>query len=669
MKKRLVLLALLLCALIALCAGASAEGYPESAHPYGNSIDQTWTYTGPASADYLKITFSSETATESGCDYLYITDSAGTQQRFSGNTFCAEPIFVKGHSFTIRLTSDSSVTKYGFAITAIESLTQAEYDAQPPTFTISRGTITGGTNLRGDIVIPAEVNGQTVYGIGSYAFLNRAAITSVTLPEGLTSIGYHAFSECTSLRRVTLPQSLKTIGTSAFFHCTALESITIPSSITSVGGAAFYQCTGLTNIVFLGGTVNLSEYELFGCTALRTIVGTVHSIETNALRKCASLEQLTLSDSITSFDCANMPKSTVYHLNSTSPILDTIRSYGFNYVTDDTGETNMVVSNATTAEQKADDIVATLIKPGMSDYQKALVLHNWLTFNADYDQTYSQYSAAGVLLHGTGVCQSYALAYQMLLNRVGIENALEYGKDHVWNMVRLDGEWYHVDCTWDDPIGGGGENWDYFGVTNYALEGVRSHECELKEHIATNYRYNYDYMNGLLDRRLNELTETIQAAISAGEGTAVFKPGSFFDEDYGLENRTAILIARDRTYTYGNDAAAIEITLDSGTYEVTMRVLPLSGSGFTLPANLTRIEDEAFMGIDAAIVTVPGKVRSIGGRAFAQSWNLRQIAIPASVTSIADDAFEGCVSLRIVGKSGSAAETYAREKGYLFIEE
>ena len=85
-------------------------------------------------------------------------------------------------------------------------------------------------------------------------------------------------------------------------------------------------------------------------------------------------------------------------------------------------------------------------------------MHDYLVTHADYDITYTYYNPDGVLLHGIGTCQSYALAYQLLLREMGIPCIFIVGEaggvDHSWNLVRIDGQWYHVDCTYDDPVGG-----------------------------------------------------------------------------------------------------------------------------------------------------------------------------------------------------------------------
>lgn len=131
-------------------------------------------------------------------------------------------------------------------------------------------------------------------------------------------------------------------------------------------------------------------------------------------------------------------------------------------------------ADATTVAGKVNSIVSQLISDGMSDYRRALVLHDWLINNAEYDLTYTHYDAAGVLLYGTGVCDSYARAYQMLLSAAGVESMIVTGtagsddkgwENHGWNLVLLDGQWYHVDCTWDDPTNSD-ECHDYFCLTD-----------------------------------------------------------------------------------------------------------------------------------------------------------------------------------------------------------
>lgn len=126
-------------------------------------------------------------------------------------------------------------------------------------------------------------------------------------------------------------------------------------------------------------------------------------------------------------------------------------------------------------------IIDELITDDMSDYSRAKVLHDWLIYNANYDYSYTYYEAAGVLLYGTGVCESYARAYLMLCTAAGLECMYVRGTagteedptawmNHDWNLVNLGGSWYHVDCTWDDPNDGGYERHTYFCVDDETMQ-------------------------------------------------------------------------------------------------------------------------------------------------------------------------------------------------------
>ena len=191
-----------------------------------------------------------------------------------------------------------------------------------------------------------------------------------------------------------------------------------------------------------------------------------------------------------------------------------------------------------------------LTRAGRSDYARALWLHDWLIFNADYDTSYTYYYADGVLLRGTGVCQSYALAYELLLHEIGIESVYitgtANGDSHAWNLVKLDGLWYHVDCTWDDPVGGGGENHRYFGLTDeqmaldhsWARERGLLPECTssdlsaLRQGLMVGFSDEADFQ-----RQLSQLvTEGVSYAALFRTGGTAFDLKSAFQRWYS-ENR------------------------------------------------------------------------------------------------------------------------------------
>ena len=121
-------------------------------------------------------------------------------------------------------------------------------------------------------------------------------------------------------------------------------------------------------------------------------------------------------------------------------------------------------------EQKVADILDKCVLEGMEDWQIALSIHDYLAANAAYDESLSARKGYNLLVDGTSVCSGYAEAYQDLLNRVGIPciSVISEPMKHVWNLVNLDGSWYHVDLTWADPTSDiyGQVDHTYFLVTD-----------------------------------------------------------------------------------------------------------------------------------------------------------------------------------------------------------
>ena len=115
-------------------------------------------------------------------------------------------------------------------------------------------------------------------------------------------------------------------------------------------------------------------------------------------------------------------------------------------------------------EQKIESVVKELITPSMTDYQKELAIHDYLIENCEYDvEGYESgkieadsFNAYGALCLGVAVCEGYAEAAALLLNRAGVETLVitgdSRGEKHAWNIVKIDGDYYHLDVTWNDPV-------------------------------------------------------------------------------------------------------------------------------------------------------------------------------------------------------------------------
>ena len=129
---------------------------------------------------------------------------------------------------------------------------------------------------------------------------------------------------------------------------------------------------------------------------------------------------------------------------------------------------------------KVEDVLKQIIKPDMTDYEKELAIHDYIVVHCQYGYVESSkdyaYRAYGALVQNKAVCNGYAEAMALLMTCVGIENQIVTGTAdnelHAWNQVCLDGNWYQVDATWDDPLPDRGvfAGHEYFNVTDEIMD-------------------------------------------------------------------------------------------------------------------------------------------------------------------------------------------------------
>ena len=154
-----------------------------------------------------------------------------------------------------------------------------------------------------DVTIPSRYKGKPVTMIDHAAFFN-SVVTSVTIPDSVTSIGDNAFGFCSQLTNISIPNSVTDIGFSAFAHCTSLKSITLPSSLSSISEALFSGCSQLTTIHIPDSVLSIQSNAFYHCRNLETIriPVSVTLIETDAFAGCPSLMTVTYSGSKTRWD-------------------------------------------------------------------------------------------------------------------------------------------------------------------------------------------------------------------------------------------------------------------------------------------------------------------------------------------------------------------------------
>ena len=114
-------------------------------------------------------------------------------------------------------------------------------------------------------------------GIAEYAFYGCGGLTSLTIPNSVTSIGYRAFENCSGLTSITIPNSVTSIGNSAFSGCSGLTSLTIPNSVTSIESFAFYNCSGLTSVTIPYSVTSIGYYAFGYCKGLTTVTSEIEN--------------------------------------------------------------------------------------------------------------------------------------------------------------------------------------------------------------------------------------------------------------------------------------------------------------------------------------------------------------------------------------------------------
>ena len=239
-----------------------------------------------------------------------------------------------------------------------------------------------------------------------------------------------------------------------------------------------------------------------------------------------------------------------------------------------------------------------------SEYAKALWLHDWLLDQLEYDKTLKWSSAESALTRELGTCQSYESAYAKLLTAAGIENGetRDNYDGHTWNAMKLDGQWYQTDCTWDDSS----DNWYsfdqrhlYFGLTDELM--AIAHPGHSKIYTTDTYKTrstsladNYFVRTGDAEKWAKAYADRIQKNLDAGktEFEITADNSSYPPSISGIQNGITAYAINQMTWTTDKAAVTLNATGNAKSFTFTAEYASVSpavslyGRSITLKDNI-----------------------------------------------------------------------------------
>lgn len=348
--------------------------------------------------------------------------------------------------------------------------------------------------------------------LGKDAFSNCALRTFKVDPKiTLTKIPEGCFRYC-NLTSFVIPASTKTIEKEAFYGATMLSSVSLSKNLTSVSPTAFGNVKGVSSFTVASGNtavkaVNGVLYSADGntlycypsekkdttynCPAtyiaanalqnnpyLKTLYLQKYKYDANTIGTILyfeNLESLYVSTTEYNLSAATFMShwgdlvkyNKIQKINGNSLLYTPANKEPyFNskfsaYINANFEQFDQAAFMKQYVDKMAEYVVNTTTNSGMSDLQKAVKIHKWIMDRVTYDtqdvDNKKNHVDASVFLHKKGsqyytVCEGYARIYRILMNKAGVQTIAVSGNDHAWNMIKLAGKWYHVDCCWDDQI-------------------------------------------------------------------------------------------------------------------------------------------------------------------------------------------------------------------------
>ena len=432
-------------------------------------------------------------------------------------------------------------------------------------------------------------------------FKNCSRLTTITLPNSVTSIGEWAFDGCTGLTSIEIPNSVTAIGSGAFYDCTGLTSITIPNSVTSIGNYAFYGCTGLTSVTIGNSVTSIGEGAFSGCTGLTsiTIPNSVTSIGYGAFRNCTGLTSV-LSQIENPFAFESMSFAYISPLCTLTVPVGTRDAY-INY-----GWTTSVFKGGIIDLSDPEDIY----------------VENGSSFMA---HTIEGIDLIFTILDITQCAVRVSSVSSSTVSSVTIPETVHYGhKDYTVTTIHSSA---FSRCT---------------GLTSITIPNS----------VTSIGNSAFSGCTGLTKVIVPDIAKWCNISFSDGGNPLCYAHHLYSDENTEI---TELIIPEGVTSigysAFQNCTGLTSITIPNSVTSIgTDAFSGCTGlTSITIPNSVTSIGYGAFYGCTGLTsITIPNSVTSIGYYAFNGCTGLTSVTIPNSVTSIGNYAFNGCTGLTSV---------------------
>ena len=655
------------------CSSLTSITIPESVTSIGRSVFQDCSSLSSITVEEGNVTYDSrnncnaiiETATNTlitGCNNTVIPN---------GVTSIGDNAFAYCSSLT-SITIPNSVTSIGdnafgscrslTSITIPESVTSIggyAFDGCPivkSRFTNNSSLDEEENNYWGAKIIDQEIDGlyirnDTVIGC------NRN-ITSVTIPDGVTTIGHSALYGCSSLTSVVIPNSVTSFEQSAFNECVSLKSISIPNSVTSIGDYAFYRCSSLTSINLPNSITQIADGTFYDCSSLTSVVipnGVTH-IGESAFNNCISLSSISIPNGVTDIDgwafsrCyelsdIQLPKSLKNLGQSAFWGCRSLRSIEIPESVTSIGIYAFVYCSTLSSVNLPNSI--TSIEEGTFYGCSALThitIPNSVTSIGDY-AFYECYSLKNITLPDniTSIGNS-AFDLCEALKSINIPNGVTHIGKRAFNNCRT-----LTSITLPNTLESI-DDWSFQTCISLKSIIIPSSVTYIGESVFENCTFAKD--NFVNQSTLNEVDHDYWGAKIIE--TEEENNGLFIKDNVVVGCRKSVKsVSIPNSITAIADSAFCDCSLTSITIPTSVKSIGKyafancdSLRSITIPYGVKIIETSTFAYCHSlASITLPNSVTNIGVMAFFSCIGLTSITIPNSTTSIERNAFSGCSSL------------------------